>query len=94
MGVKAWCKSQGIAATTYYHWEKRFITEATQQLTLPAPTQTGLLIRVNPDTLASDHNDSAEPVITICHGESVITLPAGSSTEAIADLVKSLNRHA
>ena len=35
-----------------------------------------------------------ETGIIIRHGESVITLPAGSSTEAIADLVKALNRHA
>ena len=36
MSVRAWCKEQGIAIQTYYHWEKRFVTEATQQLSLPA----------------------------------------------------------
>ena len=94
MGVKAWCKSQGIAATTYYHWEKRFIMETTQQLGLPAPTRAGLLIRVNPENMPE--NVAANPCvcITIRHGESVITLPAGSSAEAVADLVKALNRHA
>ena len=58
MGVKAWCKSQGIAATTYYHWEKRFITEATQHLSLPAPTQAGTLMRINPDALPTGDTDT------------------------------------
>ena len=26
MSVRAWCKEQGIAIQTYYHWEKRFVT--------------------------------------------------------------------
>ena len=93
MGVKAWCKSQGIAATTYYHWEKRFITEATQQLSLPASAQAGMLMRINPDAMPGDEMSSVTPCITIRHGESVITLPAGSSAEAVADLVKALNCH-
>ena len=94
MSVRAWCKEQGIAIQTYYHWEKRFVTEATQQLSLPAPTQAGLLIRVNPDAMPSDDADRIGQGITIRHGESVITLPAGSSAEAVADLVRALNRHA
>ena len=94
MSVRAWCKEQGIAIQTYYHWEKRFVTEATQQLSLPAPTQAGMLMRINPDTLPSGDMNSIGAGITIRHGESVITLPAGSSAEAIAELVKALNRHA
>ena len=42
MTVKAWCAKQGIPIKTYYYWEKRFVTEATQQLSLPAPTQAGI----------------------------------------------------
>ena len=94
MGVKAWCKSQGIAATTYYHWERRFITEASQRLSLPASGQSVTLMQVNPDTLPSGDVNTSGSGITICHGESVITLPAGSSAEAVAELVKALNRHA
>ncbi len=94
MSVRAWCKEQGIAIQTYYHWEKRFVTEATQQLSLPAPTQAGILMRVNPDALPGDTDSTISYGITIRHGESVITLPAGSSAETIADLVKALNRHA
>ena len=94
MSVRAWCKEQGIAIQTYYHWEKRFVTEATQQLSLPAPTQAGLLIRVNPGAMPSNDADRIGQGITIRHGESVITLPAGSSAEAVADLVRALNRHA
>ena len=94
MGVKAWCKAQGIAATTYYHWEKRFITEATQQLGLPATTRAGLLIRVNPENMPENGTERLGVCITIRHGESVITLPAGSSAEDVANLVKALNRHA
>ena len=94
MSVRAWCKEQGIAIQTYYHWEKRFVTEATQQLSLPAPTQAGMLMRVNPDALPNGDANAIGVGITIRHGESVITLPAGSSAEAVADLVKALNRHA
>ena len=94
MSVRAWCAEHGIPIKTYYYWEKRFVTEATQQFNLPAPTQTGLLMRVNPDTLPSDAVNTVGSGITIHHGDSVITLPAGSSAEAVADLVKALNRHA
>ena len=94
MSVKGWCENQGIAIKKYYYWEKRFISEAIQQSNLPAIKQTSLLKRVDPDALAGDDVNTIGFGITIRHGESVITLPAGSSTEAIADLVKALNRHA
>ena len=96
MSVKAWCAEQGITIKTYYYWEKRFITEATQQLSLrtQAPTQAGLLLRVNPDVLPSGDTSSIGQGVTIRHGESVISLPAGSCMETVADLVKALNRHA
>ena len=94
MSVRAWCAEQGIPIKTYYYWEKRFVTEATQQLILPAPTQAGMLMRVNPDTLPSGDVNAIGAGITIRHGESVIDLPAGSSAEAVAELVKALNRHA
>ena len=92
--VKTWCAERGIPIKTYYYWEKRFVTEATQQLSLPAPTQAGMLMRINPDTLPSGDMNSIGAGITIRHGESVINLPAGSSAEAVADLVRALNRHA
>ena len=91
--VKAWCGEQGISVQTYYRWEKRFVEKATQQLSLPAPTQAGMLMRINPEALPSDEMGTVGLSITIRHGESVITLPAGSSAEAVADLVKALNRH-
>ena len=94
MSVKAWCAEHGILIKTYYYWEKRFITEATQQFSLPAPTQTGILMRINPEALPSKDVKGVSAGITIRHGESVITFPAGSSAEAVADLVKALNRHA
>ena len=92
--VKEWCAEQGISVQTYYRWEKRFVEKATQQLSLPAPTQAGLLMRVNPETLPSGDMSAVGLCITIRHGESVITLPAGSSAEAVADLVRALNSHA
>ena len=92
--VKEWCAEQGISVQTYYRWEKRFVEKATQQLSFPASTQSGMLMQVNPDTLPSGDADCIGHGITIRHGESVITLPAGSSAEAVADLVKALNRHA
>ena len=94
MPVKAWCAEQGIPIKTYYYWEKQFVTEATQQLSLPAPTQAGMLMRVNPDALPNGDMNAIGAGITIRHGESVINLPAGSSAEAVAELVKALNRHA
>lgn len=93
MSVRTWCSEQGIPIKTYYYWEKKFVTEATRQLNLPAPTQAGSLLRVNPDTMRVANTAESGAGITIRHGESVITLPAGSSADAVADLVKALNRH-
>ena len=94
ISVKAWCAEKGIALKTYYNWEKQIVKAATQQYTLPVPAQAGLLMQVNPDTMPSDEMGTIENSIIIRHGESVITLPAGSSAETVADLVKALNRHA
>ena len=94
IGVKAWCREHGIALKTYYNWEREIVREATQQYALPAPAQGDMLIRVNPDAMPGGGTVAIESDITIRHGESIITLPAGSSAEAVADLVKALNRHA
>ena len=94
MSVKAWCSEQGIPIKTYYYWEKKFVTEATQQLSLPAPTQAGMLMRINPETMPGGEESIISSCITIRHGESIITLPAGSNAESVAELVKALNRHA
>ena len=94
IGVKAWCAEQGIALKTYYNWEKQIVKAATQQYALPAPAQPGLLMQVKPDTMPSDEMGTIETGIIIRHRESVITLPSGSSAEAVADLVKALNRDA
>ena len=94
IGVKAWCREHGIALKTYYNWERQIVKEATQQYALPAPAQGDMLIRVNPDAMPGGGTVAIESDITIRHGESIITLPAGSSAEAVADLVKALNRYA
>ena len=94
IGVKAWCREHGIALKTYYNWEREIVSEATQQYALPAPAQGDMLIRVNPDAMPGGGTVAIESDITIRHGESIITMPAGSSAEAVADLVKALNRHA
>ena len=93
MGVKAWCKSQGIAATTYYHWEKRFVEKATQQMTVSNMRPSVQIKRIDPGLLSGNETSNAFPGITIQHGESVVCLPAGSDMETVADLVKALNRH-
>ena len=54
MSVQAWCKERGIAIQTYYRWEKRFITEATQQLSLPAATQAGMGTSFGRNTSSSE----------------------------------------
>ena len=94
IGVKAWCREHVIALKTYYNWERQIVKEATQQYALATPAPAGMLVQVNPDAMASDDVNAIETVVTIRHGESVITLPAGSSAGAIADLVKALNCHA
>ena len=94
MIVKAWCEAQGISIKMYYYWEKQVVAKANQQATNPVTTQCGTLIRVNPEGLPSGKSVVIGTGISIRHGESVITLPTGSSTETIADLVKALNRHA
>ena len=94
IGVKAWCREHGISLKTYYNWERQIVKEATQQYALPAPAQGDMLIRVDPDAMPGGGTVAIESDITIRHGESIITMPAGSSAEAVADLVKALNRHA
>ena len=94
IGVKAWCREHNIALKTYYNWERQIVKEATRQYALPAPTQGGMLMQVNPDTMPSGETVAIRTDITIRHGESIITLPAGISTEAMANLVKVLNSHA
>ena len=94
IGVKAWCREHGIALKTYYNWERQIVKEATQQYAVQAPAQGDMLIRVNPDAMPGGGTVAVESDITIRHGESIITLPAGSSAEAVADLVKALNRDA
>ena len=94
MSVRTWCKEQGISVQTYYRWEKRFVEKATQQLSLPAGTQVGMLMRINPETMPGGEESIISSCITIRHGESIITLPAGSNAESVAELVKALNRHA
>ena len=98
MSVKSWCEAQRIAIKTYYYWERQFITEASQQSMLPAPRQTGALMRIDPQSMPSgdvsgEGTNDTEAGIRIRHGESVITLPAGYNAETVADLVKALNRH-
>ncbi len=94
VGVKAWCTAHDIALKTYYNWESQIIKAATQQYALPAPAQAGMLIKLNPEELQSGESINTESEITIRHGASVISLPAGTHMEIIADLVKALNRHA
>ena len=79
MGVKAWCREHGIPLKTYYNWERQIVKEAAQQYALAAPAPVGMLVQVDPDTMASDGINAIETVVTIRHGESIITLPAGSS---------------
>ena len=93
IGVKAWCAANGIALKTYYNWERQIVKAAARQYALSDHTQSGHLIRVDPNTMSGDDINAHNFGITIRHGESVITLPAGSSAEAIADLVKALNYH-
>lgn len=94
IGVKAWCREHGIALKTYYSWERQIVKEATRQYALPALTQGGLIMQVNPDTMPSGEIVAIGSGITIRHGESIISLPAGISAEAVAELVKALNSHA
>ena len=92
-GVNAWCAEHGISPKTYYSWERQIVKEATEKYALPAPGQSNLLVQVNPDAMPGNDTGAAWSAITIRHGESAITLPAGSSVEAVAELVKALNRH-
>ncbi len=51
-------------------------------------------MRVNPDALPNGDVNAISADITIRYEESIITLPAGSSAEAIANLVTAVNRYA
>ena len=94
MSVKAWCETQGISNKTYYYWEKQFVEKVKEQAQLPTAPQTGALYRINPEALPCGDPNSMGACITIRYGETVITMPAGSTAESIAVLVNALNRHA
>jgi len=94
VGVKAWCMKQGIALKTYYNWERQIVKAATSQYEQSSPVQNGMLVQVSPDALPSEAEMSIKSAITIRYGESIISMPVGSSTETIVELLKGLNRHA
>ena len=50
-------------------------------------------MRVNPAVLPEGDMNAKRTEISIRYGESVITMPADSGIEAVAELVKALNRH-
>ena len=90
--VRGWCAEQGIGEKRYYYWEKRVLAEGAGEMNLPAAVRECRLSRIFPEALPGSGNFEAG--ITIRHGDSVISLPAGSCLETVADLVKALNRHA
>ena len=92
--VRSWCAERGIGAKRYYYWEKRVLAEAAGGMNLPAAVRECRLSRIIPDALPGGDSGNIGAGITIRHGESVISLPAGSCLETVADLVKALNRHA
>lgn len=92
--VKAWCEAQGLSINTYYYWEKQVVARANQQAIIPKTPESSMLMRVDPGELSSGDSIAIRSDITIRHGESIITLPSGSSTKAVANLVKALNSHA
>ena len=94
ISVKAWCREQGIALKTYYNWERQIVKAATGQYELQASEQSSMLVQVRPEALSNSGETEIKSGITIQHGESIITLPSGSTAEAVAELVKALNRHA
>ena len=79
-----------LCATICIAW---IVKVATQRYALPASTRADLLMQINQDTLPNAIGSSSDANITIRHGKSIITLPAGISMEAVADLVKALNSH-
>ena len=93
MTVKAWCEAQGISIKKYYYWERQVVAKASGQADMPITSQPGMLMRVNPAALPDGDLTATQSEIRIRYGESVITMPAGSSMEAVAELVKALNRH-
>ena len=92
--VRTWCAERGIGEKRYYYWEKRVLAAAAGETSLPAAVRKCRLARIIPDTMPGSESGNIGAAITIRHGESVISLPAGSCLETVADLVKALNRHA
>lgn len=91
--VRAWCEEQDIPLQTYYRWKKRCTEMLSEQKSAPTTEESGQIVQVNPDTLPTDEGDNFETAVVIHHGESVITFPTGIQLEAVAELVKALNRH-
>ena len=72
---------------------RQIVKEVTQKYTLGAVAQSRLPMQVNPEAMLGNDTGAAWSTTTIHHGESAKTLLAGGNVEAVAELVKALNRH-
>ena len=66
VGVKVWCREQGIALKTYYNWERQIVKAATSQYALEAPEQRGMLVQVRPEALPGNDGMSIKSAEDMC----------------------------
>ena len=92
-GVKEWCAEQGICFKTYYRWEKKVVAAVIQEKQMASLPQATSLVRIDPNALPDNNVTNGAQQIIVQHGESTVTLPAGSDVETVALLVRALNRN-
>ena len=89
--IKGWCEREGIAVATYYYWERRCRRGSGGE---EGSEGSGQLIRVEAEGLPWGKISEIGSEIRIRHGESMISMPAGSHVKVVAELVKALNGYA
>lgn len=93
--VKSWCAAHGCKEGRYYYW-LRIIRSAALERAQQAE-QVAALIRVEPEQLPYSAlaqpvgEDHEQPGVTVRYGKATVTFPVGTSTAAIAELLKSLH---
>ena len=88
LSIRAWCAENGLTEQQYYYWLRCVRAEA---LSKDADKASYSLVKVDlPHEPVSDHLQSALKSIVIRHGTATVELPANTSCDYIAGILRGL----
>lgn len=100
--VKDWCKQHRVSVKTFYKWEKLVVAAAAEnveeytavisQTQIASESTECQLIRIEPDQLpAPEGGKIPREKIIVRLGDASAELPAGTSINAVAELLKAVS---